>query len=38
MRDQVGNVDENINGTQGDTPDEQRRYKSRSSNSGKITP
>ena len=33
LRDQVGNVDGNVNGTQGDTPDDQRRYKTRSSNS-----
>ena len=33
LRDQVGNVDGNVNGTQGDTPDDQRRYETRSSNS-----
>ena len=33
LRDQVGNVDGNVNGTQGDIPDDQRRYKTRSSNS-----
>ena len=33
LRDQVGNVDGNVNCTQGNTPDDQRRYKTRSSNS-----